>query len=189
MSNSSIGEMKRVIIASHNPVKIQATANGFRALLGEDFRVNPVSVSSGVSSQPLTDEETLRGALNRMEHAAHIAPDADYWVGIEGGLEARVDELAAFAWVVVRSSFTTGKGRTASFFLPDRVVTLIKEGKELGEADDIVFGKKNSKQENGAVGILTADVIDRVKLYEQAVILALIPFKNPQLYLRPPGLT
>jgi len=175
--------MKTVIVASHNPVKIQATANGFRAMLGEDFRVNPVPVSSGVSSQPLSDEETLRGALNRTERAAAIAPDADYWVGIEGGLEARADELAAFAWVVVRSRVTTGKGRTASFFLPDQVTALVREGKELGEADDIVFGRENSKQENGAVGILTADVIDRVKLYEQAVILALIPFKNPQLYL------
>ncbi len=183
MSNSSRGEMKTVIVASHNPVKIQATANGFRAMLGEDFRVNPVPVSSGVSSQPLSDEETLRGALNRTERAAAIAPDADYWVGIEGGLEARADELAAFAWVVVRSRVTTGKGRTASFFLPDQVTALVREGKELGEADDIVFGRENSKQENGAVGILTADVIDRVKLYEQAVILALIPFKNPQLYL------
>ena len=182
MSKGSIGEMKTLIIASHNPVKIQAAANGFGAMLGEEFRVAPVAVSSGVRDQPLSDEETLRGALNRTERAAAIAPNADYWVGIEGGLEERADELAAFAWVVVRSRVTTGKARTASFFLPAQVAALIRAGKELGEADDIVFGKENSKQDNGAVGILTADVIDRVKLYEQAVILALIPFKNPQLY-------
>ena len=182
MSDSSTDEIKTVTIASHNPVKIQATRNGFRAMLGEDFRVTPVSVSSGVSDQPLSDEETLRGALNRMGRAAAIAPDADYWIGIEGGLEERAGELAAFAWVVVRSGVTTGKGRTASFFLPAQVAALVREGRELGEADDMVFGRENSKQENGAVGILTADVIDRVKLYEQAVILALIPFKNPRLY-------
>jgi inosine/xanthosine triphosphatase len=175
--------MKTVIIASHNPVKIQATTNGFRAMLGEEFRVAPVAVSSGVRDQPLSDEETLRGALNRTERASILAPAADYCVGIEGGLEERADELAAFAWVVVRSLVTTGKARTASFFLPAQVTALIREGKELGEADDIVFGRENSKQENGAVGILTADVIDRAKLYEQAVILALIPFRNPQLYL------
>lgn len=182
MSDNSAGAMKTVIIASHNPVKIRATANGFRTMLGEDFRVAPVAVASGVRDQPLSDEETLRGALNRTERAAAIAPDADYWVGIEGGLEASGDKMAAFAWVTVSSRTATGRARTASFILPAQVVALVREGKELGEADDIVFGRENSKQENGAVGILTADVIDRVKLYEQAVILALIPFKNPHLY-------
>ncbi|MEA2092675.1 MAG: DUF84 family protein, partial [Patescibacteria group bacterium] len=56
------------------------------------------------------------------------------------------------------------------------IIELIKEGKELGEADDIVFQRNNSKQENGAVGILTGDVVDRTKCYTEAVILALIPF-------------
>ena len=75
-----------------------------------------------------------------------------------------------------------GKGRTGAFFLPESVANLVRHGKELGEADDIVFGRSNSKQANGAIGILTGDVVDRTQLYEQAVILALIPFKNPQLY-------
>jgi non-canonical (house-cleaning) NTP pyrophosphatase len=62
------------------------------------------------------------------------------------------------------------------------VADLIRQGKELGEADDIVFGRNNSKQENGAVGLLTGDVINRAQLYEMAVILAFIPFKNLDLY-------
>jgi non-canonical (house-cleaning) NTP pyrophosphatase len=53
---------------------------------------------------------------------------------------------------------------------------------ELGDADDVVFGRTNSKQENGAVGLLTENVIDRTAYYVQALILALIPFKNSVLY-------
>ncbi len=75
-----------------------------------------------------------------------------------------------------------GKGRTGTFFIPPPVADLIRQGKELGEADDIIFQRNNSKQENGAVGLLTGNVIDRKNLYEQAVILALIPFKNSILY-------
>jgi len=45
-----------------------------------------------------------------------------------------------------------------------------------------VFGKENSKQTYGAVGLLTGDVIDRTRFYEDAVVLALIPFRNPDLY-------
>ena len=109
-------------------------------------------------------------------------PNADYWIGIEGGVQPIGQEMAAFAWIVVRSKEMIGKGRTGTFFLPPAVVELIRQGKELGEADDIVFGRSNSKQDNGAVGLLTDNVIDRAQLYEHAMILALIPFKNEALY-------
>ena len=62
------------------------------------------------------------------------------------------------------------------------VVDLINQGKELGEADDIVFGHSNSKQKNGAVGILTGNLIDRTQFYVEAMILALIPFLNKEIY-------
>ena len=75
-----------------------------------------------------------------------------------------------------------GKGRSGTFFLPPKIAELIRQGKELGEADDIVFERTNSKQENGAVGILTDGVVDRTKYYTEAVVLALIPFKNERLY-------
>jgi non-canonical (house-cleaning) NTP pyrophosphatase len=61
-------------------------------------------------------------------------------------------------------------------------MSIIKEGMELGEADDIVFGMTNSKQENGAVGILTGNVINRTDLYKAATVLSLIPFRNTELY-------
>ena len=47
-----------------------------------------------------------------------------------------------------------------------------------------MFGRTNSKQQNGAVGLLTGDVIDRIALYEPAVVLALVPFRNPRLYVQ-----
>jgi len=85
-------------------------------------------------------------------------------------------------WVVVRSGDRVGKARTGTFFLPAPVADLVRQGKELGEADDIIFGRSNSKQENGAIGLLTGNVIDRTQLYEHAVVLALVPFKNVGLY-------
>lgn len=176
--------MKTIIIASQNPVKIQAALGGFQRLFPEEtFTVQTVSVPSGVSRQPMTSEETRQGALNRARAARETAPAADYWVGIEGGVEAENGDLAAFAWVAVLSTERAGQSRTGAFFLPPSVAELVRQGKELGEADDIVFNRANSKQENGAIGLLTGNVIDRTALYEQAVILALVPFKNPALYI------
>jgi inosine/xanthosine triphosphatase len=175
--------MKTVIVASTNPVKIQATRNGFERMYPrEHFRVSGISVPSGVADQPMSDEETFRGAMNRAQGAANQMPDADYWVGIEGGLEVlESGELQGFAWIVVVNRERVGKSRTATFILPNEVARLIHEGKELGDADDIVFKRTNSKQANGSVGILTEDVMDRTDYYEHALILALIPFKNPTL--------
>ena len=90
--------------------------------------------------------------------------------------------MEAFAWVVIISEGRVGKAQTSTFQLPQKIVSLIENGVELGHADDIVFRRSNSKQGNGAVGILTNDVIDRVEYYRHAVILALIPFTNRKLY-------
>ena len=177
--------MKIIALTSRNPVKVQATLGGFQRMFpDETFQIRNIEASSGVRDQPRSDQETLQGAINRAKGAANRAPQADFWVGIEGGIEEQDQEgeMAAFAWVVVASPDRLGKGRTGAFYLPKEVARLVRAGKELGEADDIVFGRSNSKQENGAIGLLTGDVIDRTSLYQQAVIMALIPFKNPDLY-------
>lgn len=177
----------KIVVASTNPVKIQAVQQGFaRMFPGQEFEIVAVSAPSGVRAQPRSSVETLQGALNRARNAAQAHPQADYWVGVEGGIEVDEQisrgEMCAFAWIVVQSGERLGKGCTGRFYLPPAVADLVRQGMELGEADDLVFGRSNSKQENGAVGLLTGDVIDRARLYEPAVIFALIPFKNPELY-------
>lgn len=176
--------MKKIILASKNPVKIDAALRGFQSMFpGESFETEGFGVPSGVSEQPMTDAETFTGARNRAENARRERPGADFYVGIEGGIELKGDEMEAFAWVaVINESGVLGKGRTATFFLPPPVAALIAQGKELGEADDIVFGRTNSKQEEGAVGLLTESAITRTSYYVEAVTLALVSFKNPTLY-------
>ncbi len=177
--------MKKIVVASKNPVKISATLKGFKKMFpDETFEAEGVSVMSGVNDQPKTDSETFQGAFNRMENARKTIPIADFWVGIEGGTDEKSDnEMEASAWVVIQSKDNKlGKGKTGTFYLPKKVVTLIKQGKELGEAVDTVFGQTNCKQENGAVGVLTDDVTNRTEYYTNAVILALIPFKGKEKY-------
>ncbi len=175
--------MKKVIIASKNPVKISAVKNGFEKMFPEEeFDFIGVSVQSNVPDQPSSDKETFQGARNRANNASIKYKNADFYIGIEGGVETIGDEMVAFAWVYVKNNERNGKARTGTFFLPKKVVELIKEGKELGVADDIVFNHSNSKQKGGAVGILTKNLLDRTTSYTEAVILSLIPFKNPEIY-------
>lgn len=171
----------KIIVASENPVKLGAVKSAFNSCFN-DFHVEGIEVGSGVSEQPLTDKETLIGARNRAAEARKRIHDADFWVGIEGGVQAEENGLAAFAWIVINSAGKSGEARTAAFLLPEKIAHLVAGGLELGTANDLVFRQSNSKQKEGAVGLLTQNRIDRTELYRQAVILALIPFVNPGLY-------
>ncbi len=175
--------MKKIVVASNNPVKAEAVSAGFKKMFPlEQFTLEKVQVPSNVSAQPLGDQETLIGARNRAEAAKLLLAGGDYWIGVEGGVAGSADQKVAFAWVVILSKTQMGQARTGMFTLPTEISRLIDEGLELGDADDIVFGTQNSKQNNGAVGLLTNNVLTRSSFYEQAVVLALIPFKNPELY-------
>ena len=172
-----------VVVASGNPVKLKAVQDGFALMFPQrDLHFTTVSVPSGVSDQPMSEEETLEGAHNRILAAQARHSEAEFWVGIEGGLQENSGSLEAFAWVLVHSRRQRGQSRTGSFILPARVAKLVLGGLELGEADDRVFSRTDSKRGDGASGILTDGALDRTGFYSQSVVLALIPFKNPGLY-------
>jgi len=174
---------EKVIIASKNPVKINSAKIAFQKNFpNKNFDFEGINIESGVSNQPMNDKETLLGARNRANKAKEEIKNAHYWIGIEGGIEEKEKETQAFAWIVIKTQKKEGKAKTQTFFLPKKVTELIKQGKELGHANDIIFKDQNSKQKNGAVGILTKNIITRTTFYSDAITLALIPFKNTELY-------
>jgi non-canonical (house-cleaning) NTP pyrophosphatase len=136
----------------------------------------------------------------------------DLAVGLEGGLEWSKtiqdengeDTLWCMAWMAVYGKRTCllvdavaspdskyytadkkpifGLAKTATFLLPSSLAKLIEDGMELGHADDKVFGRVNSKQGSGTVGVLTNGLIDRSAYYEHALVLALVPWVRPDVY-------
>jgi len=176
----------RVAVGSTNPVKLEAVKAGFQSVFPQEtLSLVSVDAASGVSNQPMGDYETRKGAENRARAACRALPDADYWVGVEGGTETASglpETMLTFAWVVILGASRRGQARTASFELPQSVAKLVRGGMELGDADDIVFRTSDSKRRNGAVGLLTGDLITREGLYTPAVQMALIPFIRPELY-------
>jgi inosine/xanthosine triphosphatase len=171
--------MKKVVVASTNPVKIAAIASAFRQMFPEEeWQCIGVATDSGVSKQPLGDRETKKGARNRIRQVRK-SHKADFWAAVEGGCVVERKKIAAIAWIIiVNSDGKTGVARAAQFYLPKEIANLIHKGYELGDADDIVFGRTNSKQQNGSVGLLTGDMITRTDYYTHPAILALIPFRT-----------
>ncbi len=167
----------KIIIASKNPVKIEATKAGFKRMFkNESFDFEGVSLPYEVADRPMSNKLTLEGAINRAKNAKNQFPNAEYWVGIEGGIHEDNFGMQAFAWIVILSKEKSSQAQTAVFYVPEPIAKMVREGVELGEADDQYFGRSNSKQKDGAVGILTNGEIDRKAYYEHAMIMALIPF-------------
>ena len=172
----------KVVVASTNPVKQEAVYAAFSKAFNVTIDLIGINAPSGVTDQPMTDEETKTGAVNRAYNAKTIAPDADYWVGIEGGAAMIDDDMEAFGWMAVLHTSRLSCTRSATFLLPEKIATQLKEGGELGPAMDALFKEHNSKHKGGAVGLLTNSLVTREALYEQPLLMALIPFLKPDLY-------
>ena len=169
----------KVLVGSKNPVKIEATKEAFKKYF-DDIEVLGIEVDSNVSKQPI-GMETFVGAKNRVEELKKF--EADFYVGIEGGIMNMFDNWFAFAVVCISDKHGRyGYGVTSFFQLPQIVIKEIKNGKELGEVMDELTKKENIKQKEGAIGILTNGVIDRKSLYVPAIVCALIPFLNKGLF-------
>jgi len=179
---SPLARVRRIAVGSTNPVKIGAA----RAVLGPlapAANIEGVAVASTVADQPFGDDETIRGAIARAS-AARAALDADLGVGIEGGVVEHADgSMRTCAWAaIVDANGRSSVGGSLAMPLPARVAEMIRDGLELGHAMDRLVSERNTKQGKGAVGILTAGLVDRQGAYETLVRYALAPFLTAALY-------
>lgn len=171
--------MKKVIIASENPVKIKVAEKAFASVYpDEEFEFVAIKSDSGVSDQPI-GEETRLGASNRLSFIKDKFPDADFWISQEGGLFEDRGRLSNRAWITVcdKDGCTT-EASTSNFYLPKKVEQYVKEGLELGHANDKFFDTINSKQGVGVIGYLTDGLYDRTEYYLQPAIIALSEIKH-----------
>lgn len=161
-----------VCVGSTNPVKLEAVREAVKEI-GKGWEVRAVKADSNVSEQPWCNE-TLAGARNRALGALS-QEGCDIGVGIEGGVCWERGRVIAYAVIYAMSRERENFSYSPAFTLSNELAKLVVRGKELGEATDMVYGKTNTKHGEGAVGMLTG-IVDRKRLYKDAVILALYPF-------------
>ncbi|NLX08701.1 MAG: inosine/xanthosine triphosphatase [Chloroflexi bacterium] len=171
----------RIAIGSGNPVKCNA-ARAVLEIVYPQAEFVCVEVPSGISAQPWGDVETRTGALNRAR-AALEHTGADLGVGLEGGVQDSEFGLLTCAWcAIVDRAGRTGIGGNSCVLLPEQVAAAVRQGNELGAAMDALVQQHNTKQGDGAIGILTNNLETRQSAYELILRLALAPFQNPAWY-------
>lgn len=152
----------KIAIGSKNPAKITAVEEAFK---DHHFDIMAVDAASGVSEQPMSDEETIKGALNRAIEAAEKA-GASIGIGLEGGVQQTPHGLLLCNWGAL-----TAKGRKpiiaggARLLLPEEVAEKVLAGNELGPVMDEYAKKQNVRKNEGAVGIFTNGQVNRSEMF------------------------
>ena len=168
-------------VGSTNPVKLAAVTQAVERIWPAAM-IESVAVDSGVRAQPLSDDEAITGATNRAR-SAQQASNADLGIGLEGSVADSAYGMFVTGWAaVVDRSGTLGIGGSGRFLVPATIAEGLRNGGELGTLMDQLVGQTNTKQRQGAVGILTSGLISRTEALESAVIFALTRFLNPTYY-------
>lgn len=173
----------KVAVGSENPVKIGAVKESFKKVWPKKkWQIIGVKVSSGVSDQPMSDKEAIKGATNRAKRAMKSI-GADFGVGLEGGVNKIGKTWFDCGWmVVIDKKGRTGIGSGTRIETPEKIMRLLRQGRELGTANDILFGTKNSKQAEGHFGLMTNGILNRKSEYVSGLISALSRFLHPEIF-------
>jgi len=169
-----------IFVGSTNPVKINATTVA-AAETWPKIKVSGFEVMSGVSEQPITDQETKTGAINRAQAVLQIglkeAVDSKdiLGVGLEGGVF--VDDQNQ-TWTTVWAAVVDHKNNLyiangARFPVPEIVAKQIEAGEEMGPIMASFFNGRSIKHQEGMIGVVTNNFVDRTEEYSAIIKMAL----------------
>lgn len=176
----------KFIVASSNPVKIKAVS----LAIADHFpkaQVLGLEAPSGVSAQPMSDEETRQGAFNRAQAVRTLALEQKLIVpaeevlclGLEGGVfQPKFNEdqstLWSTVWVVVldqNGHFYQSNG--ARFPLPEFLAQMLRNGEEMGPSLGRYVKDPDLRQKEGMIGYLTNNFTNRTHEYASIAKVAL----------------
>ena len=148
-------------------------------------------VETSAPAMPLTDSQLMRGARERAEAVRELLlqeqQPAHLYIGLEGGFHSMTFEGARHTFLRGWAYATDGErgsfGAAPSVSVPAKIVRAVEgSGRELGEVMDELAHERDVRSRQGAWGILSRDLFSRSMSFEVALVAALAPFYNAQLY-------
>lgn len=176
----------QIHIGTKSPVKIKAIVDlvpNYKILDNAHFK--HYEADSGVSDQPISLEETIKGAVNR---AKNVSSGSDYSFGIESGLMPIPGSKTGYMNVSVCAIFDGIEyflGLASLFEYPKEVTSLaIETGIEISHAFRVLgfTDKEKIGYEEGGIGFMTKGRLNSVEYYKQAVMAAMIHLENKELF-------
>jgi inosine/xanthosine triphosphatase len=181
-------------VGTRNAPKLQAVRDAVAAY-ANGVEVVGADVASGVPEQPVGLEEIARGARNRAR-AAYRAGSCDVGVGLEDGLaelaglgsQGALNVGCAVVWDGSRDSL----GLSSAFAYPPACLEpALVDRRPIGDEFDSLWRSSRpadacdptpSGVSIGNIGRLSGGVLTRSEYARHAVLCALVPFLQPDLY-------
>ncbi|MFW9998544.1 MAG: inosine/xanthosine triphosphatase [Candidatus Hodarchaeota archaeon] len=188
-----MSEKINICVGSLNPTKIEAVKSAFCRYY-KNFEVQNIKVHSKVSNQPIGFINIIDGAINRAKQSLNYIIERKkifnniFGIGIEAGLATVPYTKSGFmdfqfcAIIDEQKHLSLGSG--IAFEYPKFIVEQVLQDpdKEIGEIVGKLANNENLKNEKGAISFLSKNSITRTEILTQAVICALLPFINEELY-------
>jgi inosine/xanthosine triphosphatase len=189
-------KIERIALGSDRAAKIMAVRAAVARVAEVDLTWTDASVvarkvQTDAPAMPLNDWQLMSGARQRALAVQDILIEqkleADLYVGLEGGFHSiqLEGEWHTFlrGWAFVTDGERGSFGMSPSISVPDAIVESVVKGKrELGVVIDEVAGMRDVRSKQGAWGVLSRDLLTRSMSFEAALIAALAPFYNRQMY-------
>jgi len=173
--------------------------------IGAQFEVFSFAVDSGVGHTPLSSAESMRGARQRTEALMQMASGSgavyQYFVGLEGGLEVMECDQSQESGIDIEPAGSNGRrvfleswayvsdgsrghfGRSGGIELPPALAhEVLDKGVELATAIDKFAGMAGIRDNQGAWGVLSNNLITRREAFRIALVAAFAPFFNANLF-------
>lgn len=163
----------KVMVGSKNEVKIKMVEE----VLSDYFDVEIDSKEvNKIPEQPF-DEEIIRSAKKR----ADISEKYDYGIGIESGMITTEDQTFSVEYAYVKDKYgyeSTGHG--PGFPVPKNWRNELKKNINLSDKIKVYF--EDYSNESGSIGLLTDNKIKRRDCIKNALLSAMIPRLNYDIY-------
>ena len=171
----------KIAVGSTNPVKVEAV-RAVAARIFDGVEVLSVDVDSGVSHNPLTDAETIAGAVARAR-AAREKSGAELGVGLEGGITRIDGRHYTCVWCALDDGREVATGGGVHIQLPRKVLRMItEEKKEMGSVMDELTEIRGTKRRMGFEGIVTKGLVNRGDSFRAVLGFTFSKLISPEMY-------
>jgi inosine/xanthosine triphosphatase len=181
-AHGTLSRPLRAVVGTGNPVKERAAEAAIRATREGEAAVEAADVATSVPDQPRGARQTTRGALERAVGALADDAEADWGVGIEAGLVEAPgwgDPLDVQVVAVVDRGGRASLGQGPGFAYPRSILAAVEGGATVGTAVSEATGIPEVGEKQGAIGVLSEGAMDRTRLTEDGVLVALVPRLHP----------
>ncbi len=164
--HKSIQNAVLVAVGSKTGVKVKACKS---ALEKENVIITPCPARSKVQEQPLTEEETKQGAINRAKDCL-AKTDAQLAFGLESGVFFKDEDVYLCNWgVLVDRSGKMFVTNSPNILMPRKFKDDLLSGKPLKEIIYDFTGMKTVDNDTCAIALFTNYALSREKFFSEIV--------------------